>query len=139
MENKTSTLLLVPKKTSITFKPKITPDQVRAAQAEDALKPSKELGAKEVPPKAPKRRKPEDEKPAPEHEERREPKGLPPKEKKLEPKELAFPTEGFVNKYGFIKVRGAVLEKLGWKITGPRLALLLDVQNGTLILKKKSA
>jgi len=55
------------------------------------------------------------------------------------PKDLTFPLEAFVNKYGFIKVRGAVLEKLGWKITGPRLALLLDVQDGTLILKKKNA
>ncbi len=54
-------------------------------------------------------------------------------------KELDFPTEGFVNKYGFIKVRGAVLEKLGWKMTGPRFALTLDVQNGILILKKKGA
>ena len=134
MQNKTSTLLLAPKKTTLTFRPKITPDEVRAAQAEDAQKPSKELGAKEVHPKAPKRHKkpsePSDEtSPENQTEETKKP------EKK--PKELAFPTEGFVNKYGFIKVRGAVLEKLGWKITGPRLALTLDVQNGTLILKKK--
>jgi hypothetical protein len=33
----------------------------------------------------------------------------------------------------------ALLVALGWKITGPRLALTLDVQNGTLILKKKGA
>ena len=136
MENKTSTLLLVPKKPSITFRPKITPHEVLAKIAEDKLKEVPHAGEKEVPPKAPKRyKKPKE--PGDETSPENQPEETKKPEKK--PKELAFPTEGFVNKYGFIKVRGAVLEKLGWKIPGPRLALTLDVQNGELILKKKSA
>ena len=118
----------MPKKTPITFRPKITPHEVLAKIAEDKLK--------EVPPKAPKRHKKPKE-PGDETSPENEPEET--KKPETKPKELAFPTEGFVNKYGFIKVRGVVLEKLGWKITGPRLALTLDVQNGTLILKKKGA
>jgi len=157
LENKTQ-LLFVEKKTPITFRPKITPGQVRAAQAEDALKPSKELGAKEVPPKAPKRhRKPKEpgdlthpeitdetspeNKPEETKPEKKEPKELP-KEKKSKTKELTFPIDGFINGYGFLKLKKALLDKLGWNWKpgkGNRTLVTLDVQDGVLILKKKNA
>ena len=140
MENKTQ-LLFVEKKTPITFKPKIRLREVLAKIAEDKLKEVPHTGEKEVPPKAPKRRKPEDEKPAPEHEETREPKGLP-KEKKAKEKELTFPLDGFINGYGFLKLKKALLDKLSWNWKpgkGNRTLVTLDVQDGVLILKKKNA
>jgi hypothetical protein len=60
-----------------------------------------------------------------------------PKEAK-KPKIATFPCEGFVNKYHFMRVSPAVLEALGWKISGDRLAVEIDLVNGELVIRKPS-
>lgn len=58
--------------------------------------------------------------------------------KKHEPKIGTFLMEGFVNKYHFMRVGPDVLNALGWKITGDRLAVELDLKDGALIIRKPS-
>jgi hypothetical protein len=60
------------------------------------------------------------------------------KEPEKKSKELKLPKEGFVNKYNFLRVSDAILTKLGWP-TGVNLDVTLDIQNGALIIKRKSA
>ena len=55
-----------------------------------------------------------------------------------EPKEITFPCEGFVNKYNFMRISDAILAKLGWKISGDRLAVEIDLVNGELVIRKPS-
>jgi len=61
-----------------------------------------------------------------------------PKKKPKEPKIAAFPKEGFVNKYHFMRVGPDVLDALGWEITGKRFAVELDLKDGALIVRKPS-
>ena len=60
-----------------------------------------------------------------------------PKEKR-EPKIATFPKEGFVNKYHFMRVGPDVLNALGWKISGDRLAVEVDLKNDELIIRRPS-
>jgi hypothetical protein len=53
-----------------------------------------------------------------------------------EPKELNFPVNGFINKYHFMRVSGAILEKLGWPID-KQVNVTLDVQDGALVVRKR--
>jgi hypothetical protein len=59
-----------------------------------------------------------------------------PKAKPKEPKIATFPMERFVNKYHFMRVGPDVLNALGWKISGDRLAVELDLKDGVLIVRK---
>jgi hypothetical protein len=52
------------------------------------------------------------------------------------PKIATFPCKGFVNKYHFMRVSPAILEALGWKLTGDRLAVEIDLVNGELVIRK---
>ena len=63
---------------------------------------------------------------------------MPKKEKETKPKIATFPCEGFVNKYHFMRVSPQVLKALGWEITGKRLPVQLDMQDGKLIVGKPS-
>ena len=60
-----------------------------------------------------------------------------PKEK-CEPKEVTFPMEGFANKYHFVRVGPSVLNAFGWKISGDRLKVELDLKDRALIVRKPS-
>jgi len=60
------------------------------------------------------------------------------KPKPKEPKIATFPKEGFVNKYHFMRVGPDVLNALGWKISGDRLAVEIDLVNGELVIRKPS-
>jgi hypothetical protein len=66
----------------------------------------------------------------------------PEKPKKAEPekvtKELTFPTEGFVNDYGFLKIRNKILEKVGWPVD-KKFDVTIDFVDGALVIRKKSA
>ena len=147
MENKTSTLLFVEKKPSITFRPKITPHEVLAKMAEDKLKEVPHAGEKEVSPKIPKRhKKPKDpgDRTHPEITDETSPENRPEETKKPEEKskELTFPIEGFVNGYGFLKLKKALLDKLSWNWKpgkGNRTLVTLDLENGVLTIRKKGA
>jgi hypothetical protein len=59
--------------------------------------------------------------------------------KKVTPQkeELTLPVKAFVNKYNFLRINDAILKKLGWP-TGEKVPVMLDVQNGVLIIKKRS-
>ena len=49
--------------------------------------------------------------------------------------------DGFVNGYGFLKLKKAILDKLGWSWKagkGERTHVTLDVQDGALVVKKKA-
>jgi hypothetical protein len=56
---------------------------------------------------------------------------------KTPPKELTLPVNGFVNKYNFLRVSDALLEKLGWPID-QNVDVTLDVQDGAIFVKKKA-
>ena len=60
------------------------------------------------------------------------------KPKPKEPKIATFPMEGFVNKYHFMRIGPDVLNAIGWRITGDRLAVELDLKDGALIVRKPS-
>ena len=64
------------------------------------------------------------------------PKEAPTKAEKGKPKELEFPVNGFINKYHFMRVSGAILEKLGWPID-KQVNVTLDVQDGALLVRKR--
>jgi hypothetical protein len=48
---------------------------------------------------------------------------------------LAFPTEGFVNKWGFIHLKSKVAEAFG-AIKGQKTPITIDLQEGALVIKK---
>jgi hypothetical protein len=58
--------------------------------------------------------------------------------KKAEPKAVEFPVNGFINKYHFMRLNDAILEKLGWP-TGEKVNVSLDVENGALVVKRRNA
>jgi sRNA-binding protein len=135
------------------FKAKITPGEVREAQAQDEKKVAPKLGEKTFEPKHPKRAKPENdagelgeenakekakEKPKPKKEKVK--KETKPKKEKApkEPKIATFPRASFVNKYHFMRVGPDVLKALGWEITGARFAVELDLKDGELIVRTPS-
>ena len=61
------------------------------------------------------------------------------KPKPKEPKIATFPMAAFVNKYRFMRVGPDVLNALGWKISGDRLAVELDLnEKGELVIRKPS-
>ena len=47
-----------------------------------------------------------------------------------------LPVDAFVNKYNFLRLSDAILEKLGWSID-KNVDVTLDVKDGALIVKKK--
>lgn len=118
------------------FRAKITPAEVRAKIEDDKMKPAVKLGEKVVPPKHPKREKPENSGDTGEETEQKKPKAKAEKEPK--PKIATFPCEGFVNKYHFMRVGPNVLKALGWQMTGKRLSVELDLKDGALIVRKPS-
>jgi hypothetical protein len=60
-------------------------------------------------------------------------------EKPKEPKEVTFPVAGFINQYHFCRISDKVLAKLGWTITGKRLAIEFDVNDkNDLVIRKPS-
>jgi hypothetical protein len=87
-------------------------------------------------PKKPKLRKPENLGDTGEEKKAKPKKKEKPAKKEKEP--ITFPIEGFVNKYHFMRVGPKVLEALGWKINGDRLAVELDLKDGALIVRKPS-
>ena len=48
---------------------------------------------------------------------------------------LAFPTEGFVNKWGFIHLKSKVAEAFG-AIKGQKTPITIDLQEDALVIKK---
>jgi len=48
---------------------------------------------------------------------------------------LTFPAEGFVNKWGFIHLKGKVSEAFG-AIKGQKTPITIDLQEGALVIKK---
>jgi hypothetical protein len=71
-----------------------------------------------------------------------------PKKQEPESKELKFPIEVFVNKYGFLRLNAAIMSKfLGRKVeyskkghdVGKDIELTLDIVAGQLVIKRKSA
>lgn len=82
-----------------------------------------------------KRKEPENSGEGAEETEQKKPKAKP--KEKREPKIATFPMAAFVNKYHFMRVGPDVLNALGWKISGDRLAVEIDLKDGALIVKKK--
>ena len=48
---------------------------------------------------------------------------------------LTFPAEGFVNKWGFIHLKGKVAEAFG-ATKGQKTPITIDLQEGALVIKK---
>ena len=57
--------------------------------------------------------------------------------KKTESDELALPAKGFINKYHFMRLNAKILKELGWP-TDERVNITLDVQDGSLVIKRKA-
>lgn len=61
-------------------------------------------------------------------------KAAPEKETKI----VKFPLNGFVNKYHFLRVSRAVLEKLGWP-KDVQIDVTLNVKDGALVVKRRNS
>ena len=48
---------------------------------------------------------------------------------------LTFPANGFVNRWGFIHLKGKVAEAFG-AIKGQKTPITIDLQEGALVIKK---
>jgi hypothetical protein len=99
------------------------PDRVKKAETET---PAKEAPIVPEPVEKPKKEKNEKQKTTKKAE-----------KKTTTKKELTLPCDGFVNKYNFLRVSDAILEKLGWPV-GKQVDVTLDVQNGALVVNKKA-
>jgi len=51
------------------------------------------------------------------------------------PEQATFPTEGFVNAYGFIRLNGKVAEAFGVE-KGKKTNVTIDMNDGALIIRK---